>query len=431
MIGNLTGMFTRWTLFDKERQYGTVQNLPYWQACEFIMAVRFNGQTGKGQQREIVERHVRRLKAEMEKGTYTPVNVSAACSKNHREALVLNEDGTFVLPVNSDDPLLHTDGGHRFDALRQIVKGLGEKANKAEGKDKEEQLRWLEQARNVPVTVTVYFDGEPAQDFVRLQHGRPVDRAHIFSMEARQNLLDARGQLSHEIARQLNKQAGSPVLNAVRFDSRGTLSLPVSTICSTGKSNLGTSLVGLAGVGLAFGKDAEWLASAVTSAFVSLHARAPSLLEYGKVLTPPSNSGTKGASTMLIGLGTMLAYRACALGHETPTEDDLGRLAKSAELCLDESVAGSFSDPTKRKLMGEFAKDYLADLAGDKHCELPVGLLRVLSPSALSVAPLPREKKPKKERPPKAAKKTKAKKAIPDVDAPVAAAIAPPAAAVA
>ena len=96
MIGELRGTFTQWTLFDHQRQYGTVQNLTFSEAREYIKAVRFNGQTGAGQQREIVESHVRRLKKEMEAGTYTPTNVSAACSKKHRQTLKLNEDGTFA-----------------------------------------------------------------------------------------------------------------------------------------------------------------------------------------------------------------------------------------------------------------------------------------------------------------------------------------------
>ncbi len=183
MIDKLTGEFTQWTLFDHKRQYGTVQNLPFCKAREYIKAVCFNGQTGAGQQREIVESHVRRLKKEMEAGTYTPTNVSAACSKKHRQALELNEGGTFVLPVNCDEPLLHTDGGHRFEAIRCIVKELEEKLAKAGEKDKEKLARWLEQAKAVSVTVTVYFDGNPAQDFVHLQQGRAVDAAHILSMK--------------------------------------------------------------------------------------------------------------------------------------------------------------------------------------------------------------------------------------------------------
>jgi hypothetical protein len=409
MIGKLTGVFTRWTLFDGKRLYGTVQNLPFYEAREYIMAVRFNGQTGTGQQREIVKGHVRRLKKEMEVGAYTPANVSAACSKKHRQALVLNEDGTFGLAVNSDDPLLLTDGGHRFEALTRIVKELEEKSQKAEGKEKEQLSRWLEQARNVPVTVTVYIDGDPAQDFVRLQQGRAVDASHMLSLKFQQKLLDGQGiRTAFEVARLLHKDKGSPVGGLVRFDSRGELPLPVSSLCSAGASDIGTSLVGLARIGQTGenAKEPAWLACAVTAAFKALQKDAPDVLASGKVLTPLSDGGTRGSTTMLIGVGAVLAYRMSALGHTAPSEEDLSRLVQSAKSNLDESVSGNFSGPTKRKLLGLFAKDFLADLAGEKHCGLPVGLLRTLSPSTFAVEPLPKvAKRPGKRR-----------RVLPDVD---------------
>ena len=351
MVGKLTGVFTKWTLFDNKRQYGTVQNLPFYEAREFVMAVRFNGQTGTGQQREIVESHVRRLKREMEAGAYTPTNISAACSKKHRQALVLNEDGTFALPVNSDDPLLHIDGGHRFEAMDRIVKELEGKLAKAGEKDKGRLARCLEQAKAVPVTVTVYFDGEPAQDFVRLQQGRAVDAAHMLSLKVQQKLLkDQAVRTAFDVARLLHKQEGSPVRDMVRFDSRGKLPLPVSTLCSAGASDSGTSLTGLARIGQMGekAKEPDWLAFAVTAAVKALRKDAPALLACDKVLTPMSEGGTRGSTTMLIGLGVVLAYRLSVLGHAASTADDLSRLVQSAKSTLDKPVSGNISGPIEQ-----------------------------------------------------------------------------------
>jgi hypothetical protein len=405
MVGKLTGVFTRWTLCGNERLHGTVQNLPYCEAKEYIMAVRFNGQTGKGQQRELVEAHVNRLKKEMVAGNYTPTNVSAACSKEHRESLKLNGDGTFELPVNSDNPLLHTDGGHRFEALKRLIEELEQKSQKADGEEKERLSRWLEQARNVPLTVTVYFDGDAAWDFIRLQKGRAVDSTHLLSLKVHQKMLNDKAvHTGFQVARLLHKQEGSPIHHQVRFDSRGELPLPVSTVCSSGSSDIGTSLVGLARVGLMGekAKEAVWLAGTVTAAFKALQKDAPILLADGKVLTPLSEGGTKGSTTMLIGVGVVLAYRLSVLGHEAPTEEDLSRLVESAKYALDETVAGNFSGPTKRRLLGVFARHYLTDLPGEKHDGFPVGLLRTLSASAFGAGPLPREKKQKGERKPSA-----------------------------
>ena len=248
------------------------------------------------------------------------------------------------------------------------------------------------------MTVTIYFDGDPAQDFVRLQQGRAVDASHLLALRVRHKLLkDAAVQAALEVARLLHTQEGSPVRQLVRLDSRGGLPLPVSALCSRGASDIGTSLVGLARVSQTAeqGKEPAWLASVVTAAFQALKKDAPALLDCGKVVTPMANNGTKGAATMLIGIGTVLAYRMSVLGHATPTEDDLSRLVQSAKATLDEAVSGNLSGPRKRELLGRFAKEFLADVAGDKHRDLPVGLLRVLSASAFGVAPLPKEKKPK------------------------------------
>lgn len=436
MIGKLSGEFTRWTMFDFSRTYGTVQNLPYSEATEYIMAVRYNGTTGKGQQRELVAAHAKKLKAEMECGTFTPTNVSANCNKRHHGKLALDDaTGRFVLEVDSDDPLIHSDGGHRYEAIGMVVADLEDQIEKAgDNPEKVEKLkRWLEQAKRLPVTVTVYFDGDPQKDFLNLQLGRPVDAAQMLSMKLQHRMADEPElKLAFEVAKVLAKQPGSPYANSIRFDSRGSAALPISTLCSRGKSDLGTSLVGLGSVGMSADgdKSPEWLAGKIVTAFDAIKADAPDLLEYGKVLTPLCNSGGKGSATMLIGLGTCLAYRMVALGRADVSADDLEKLVEAAKLTLDEKVNGSFSAQDKRKLLGEFAKVFFSDLTVDKHAGLPVGLLKSLSASTFAVPPLPKEPKPKpkpapkpkKPAPqpkPKAPTATKKKKTLPDVDGPV------------
>jgi hypothetical protein len=233
------------------------------------------------------------------------------------------------------------------------------------------------------------------------------------------------------VARLLHKQEGSPVRDQVRFDSRGKLPLPISTLCSSGASDIGTSLVGLARIGQMGekAKDPAWLAGAVTAVLRSLRKDAATLLACWKVLTPISDDGTRGSRTMLIGLGVVLAYRMSVLTHAVPTEDDLNRLVQSAKSTLDEPVSGNFSGPTKRKLLRLFAKDYLADLAGDRHNGLPISLLRTLSSSTFGVGPLLREKKDKKKQEAvvaeTAANQTQVVKLVPDLAIPIAVASEP------
>lgn len=416
----LSGEVHTWELFDQKRQLGVVI-LPFGEASQYLKPVLFDGARGTGQQREIVQGHVRKLKTAMENGSYTPTPASANLDKAHRKGLVM-DNREFILEVSSEQPLLLTDAGHRFEALRCIANELEEKfASAKDGKDKEKQKGWLDQVLRAPVTITLYFDGDAGVDFVNLQQGRPVDAAHMLSLKVQQKLLDDPSfRLSFDIAKVLNKQNGSPFQNTIRFDSRGDASLPISTLCSKGSSDLGTSLVGLAKVGLAGEmKDAAVLAGAVVAAYKALQTDV-GILKYGKVLTPISEGGKRGQATMLIGLAVCLAYRLSVLGRTEATEDDLVKLVTAAKQTLDVPVGGNLSGPAKRKLLGEFAKMFLADLTLEKHDGLPVGLLKALSSSTFAVESLPKEKKAAPAPAPKQdTVEPQQRKVLPDIDGPV------------
>src|SRR5262249_15115626 len=151
-------------------------------------------------------------------------------------------------------------------------------------------------------------------------------------------------------------------VNTIRFDSRGVQTLPISTLCSAGASDIATSLVGLARVGVKVGvKDAAKLAGALVAAYQAIkaydeaHEDEFGLLETGKVLTPIGNDGKRGQATMMVGLATCLVYRCGVSGHEAPTDNDLAKLVAAAKVTLGRDVEGNFSGPDKRKLMGRFA----------------------------------------------------------------------------
>jgi hypothetical protein len=354
----------------------------------------------------------------MRAGTFTPTVVSAALDKHHRERLVLDEAaGTFSIEVESQDPLLSVDGNHRFEALGILAKQLDTELGKAEGDEERDRLKkWLTQLMNLPVTVVVYFDGDPAIDFVNLQKGKPVDASHLKSLALLTGLdKDPASKLAHETARVLNRDNRSPFREHVRFDSRGCKALPISSLTATGASDLATSLLGLARVGKAHNKDAKFLAAALTDAFQALEDKSTALpegegiLEEGKLLTPVKNQGKKGSSTLLTGVGLCLAYRLVALSKDAADEVDLRRLVDAAEHTLNGTVEGNLSGPGKRELMRKFAREYFADLPGDRHQGVPVDLLRLLSCSAFGVDRLP--KPPKPATAPKAAKPRSKKKA--------------------
>lgn len=403
MIGTLTGEATKWVLLDNERNYGTVQNLPFRDANELIMAVPFNGEKGTGSQRGLLDSHVKKLKKEMREGTFTPTAVSASCSKKHLKGLSV-QGGRFTLDVNSDDPLVQSDGGHRFEALKLLAKDLKKDLDASpDAGDAEAIRRWLAQVDDLPVTVTVYFDGDAQKDFVNLQAGKPVDATHVLSLRVKKGMdADPAVKLAFEVAKVLNGTPGSPFHGYIRFDSRGTLPLPVNTLCARGASDVATSLVGLARIGLLAGKDEQWLADTFMAAYKAVEARAPELLKYGRVLTPIKNEGKKGQSTMLVGVATMLAYRLASQHRDKPTDEDLSAVADAARETMQETVLGNFSGPMKRQLMGDYASNVLRDLEVAKHDsagkEIPVELIKCLSASTFAVEPLPKEPKPKKER---------------------------------
>src|SRR5262249_13049792 len=145
----------------------------------------------------------------------------------------------------------------------------------------------------------------------------------MFSLSVQQGVFDDPAvRLALEVAQLLARHKHSPFSRMVRFDSKQVAKgsrlkpLPVSTICAQGASDVGTSLVGLARVGLAGAHKASWLADTVIAATSALDQKAQELLRPDKALTPPLRGGTLGSSTMLIGLAVLLAYRMQALHHD-------------------------------------------------------------------------------------------------------------------
>jgi hypothetical protein len=403
MMQTLTGTVRTWKLFGHTRQFSEV-TLPYREATELFMPVPYNGLSGKGEQRDINPAHLRKLKKAMEVGNYTPTPGSVGLRNNHRDALArqTHSDGTqtFSLEVNRNDPLPLTDAGHRMQALGAIVKELQVRLGKAADETERAKLQaQLDEVQALPITFTLYLDGDPQKDFVNLQAGRTVDSAQMFSLRVQQ-AGDDPCKLAFEVAKKLHNKNESPFKNTIRFDSRGPMPLPVSNLCGKGGSDLATSLVGLAKVSLAAETPlgAGALAGCVVAAYQALKTKAPELIGEGKVLTPIAEAGTKGSATMMIGLGICLAHRMVQLGQDKPSQPLLDDLVGAAQATMNESVKGGFSGPAKRQLMGRFARVFYAGENVAKHDGLPISLLKTLSASAFGAEPLPKAKdKPKAE----------------------------------
>lgn len=400
MQTELRGNYQVWNFDGKTRKYADV-NLTYNEAKELIRPVRYSALTGSGEQRATLDGHVRKLKSEILAGNYTPTQMSAGLHKKHRARLTLNEDEqTFVLPVDSSEPLSQTDGGHRYNAINSIELEIINQLAKAEDKEKPAIENRLSQLRNLPCGFRVYFDGNPKSDFINLQAGRPVDNSHMFSLKIQQQVTgDPSLKLAFNIAKCLHKDSNSPFHELIRFDSRansGNLikQIPISTLCAKGASDIGTSLIGLARVGLLFGcEQAETLAKFVTVAS-SVVSETGAIGQAGKALTPPRNNGSKGSATMLVGVGTCFAYRVLSDGRLTPNEDDKTELANAMTVSLDVEIDGNFSGVFKRRILGGFVRSYIK--SGELHDGIPVQLLKTLSSSTFDAEALPRKKSLKK-----------------------------------
>ncbi len=390
----LEGRVHNWSLFGATRAFGLVC-LPYGEAREVFRVFRFNGLTGKGEQRETVASHVRKIEKEIRDSKFTPTPISVGLRKTHLVDLKLTKEGMFLLPVEDKQAALPmTDGQHRFEGIEAILEDLRQRHKQEKDEARKQILdTQINEVLALPIAATIHFDGDPQIDFINLQAGRSVDAAHMLTLKIRrQALTEPAMALAFEVARELSTNEESPYHNQIRFDSRGISPLPISTMCARGSSDLSTSLVGLAKVG--HDQKPEWLAHVVIEVFKAFKEHCSELLEYGKVLTPIANAGTKGSATVLIGVAISVAFDA--LSREDKSLD-LTRVIETASNHLNVQVEKSFAGGMKRALMHEFGQPFFSSCdAEDLHHGIPVKLIQLLSASCYGIPPLPKEDKPPK-----------------------------------
>lgn len=393
MKETLRGRFETWNLFST-RNYADI-HLPYHKFIELMQPVTFNATNGKGEQRSLIAAHVKKLKSEIMSGNYTPTQCSANLTNNHRKNLKIDESGcTFELEVDSNDPLSLTDGGHRTEVFAQLLADTLEELETASEKDRPRLQNLIDTINNLSIGVRIYFDGLAKRDFLNLQAGRPVDSTHLATLKILQGK-DPVTRLAFETAKALNSGEG-PFRGLIRLDSRVNpdslvRQIPFSTLCARSAGDLSTSLIGLAKVALSIDGDAtgKQLAALVTDVYGALEAECPTATEKGRALTPILKGGTKGSSTMLIGLAICYLYQ----GNGDSPDDDLRRLCECVRESLDCEIEKNFSGATKRQLIGDFAEKYFAGTDEETHDNLPLRLLETLSPSAYNAAAFPKRRK--------------------------------------
>lgn len=384
-----------------KREY-IVVTLPFSEARKYFSTEIYQADTGFGEQRELIESHVKSIKQEIIDDNFTPTSVTVGLRDLQCLSYEPQEQNIVSLKLSEDTTLPLLDGGHRFFALEVLYKD--EKYRKDIG--------------DSAITALIMLNGNTKKDFLNLQKGRPVDKSHIYSLSIQENLVKSEESatltLAYDAAKILNEEEKSPFYKQIRFDSRRVSGIPISTLSSKGASDIATSLVGGAKIAIENQKDAKWYADCIITCFTSLKSHCSELLEPGMKLCPPPR-GTKGSATMLIGIGNMLAYRIIKRGDNFAIDKDIEALISSAKRTMSEQVRGNFSGSFKRDLMRDFTKLYFSDICvySELHYGIPIVLIKLLSASTFS---LPKLGKNKKKKTSKSKKNEKEEKRLKDLE---------------
>lgn len=392
----IKGEVQQWDLSGtgKGREY-IVTNVNYGKARRMARPYLFSATTGEGEQRDSMKARVRELRKAIEDNKFSPTVWYAGVRPTH--TIDRNKKmATITITPDSLLPLL--DAGHRRLALEELRKEGGATQRKVD---------------NLPITMMVSLN--PAytkQDFINYQNVKAVDSGQLLTMKITSQNGLKKGQqpfynVALEIAKMLHVTDTSHLFRLVKFDTQSGGSLKFKTLAQNSKSDLGTSLYGSAMITKDAGKDAEWMATQLLFAYETVLAEAPELLKKGCILAPEPD-GTVGGSTMLIGLGNMMAYRMKLLGRDIPTEVDNQVFINAVHNTFDgEMVDGNFPSTRKRAYMANFAAELFRDLIEDEdsvvggHEGIPITLCLLLGTSAFNVSVISKPKG-KRGRKPKA-----------------------------
>jgi len=387
-----------WGLTKRKREYIVVMN-SYAEARKLYKVKHFDVRTGYGEQRREVKSYVKELAKEFRTGTFTPTPIHVGVRDCHVKKLRYEEENGqrfAILTLDDRDHLPLLNGGQRFAALEKIRAEAGKQRDEAPEKEKAKANDYLALVDSQPIIAVVLLNGNCKTDFINLQRGKPLDASHLQSLQFGDKVASKKGsdrfvQQAYDIAKQLQSSNKLPFFNKspffkqIRFDTLSKAPLPVARLCSKVRSDMATSLVGLAKVGHSFKKpkSVEWLANVVNAACSILREKASKLLEDNRVLTPPPD-GTVGSATILIGVGVALAFRMMISGSDRASERDSEALVTAALKTLDRNDKDTFTGQAKRKLMSEFVKAFFADLPDlVRQDGLPVDLLQLLAPLVL------------------------------------------------
>jgi hypothetical protein len=386
--------------------------LPFSEARHWFEVKRYNYLNNTGEQRDAIAAWVSTLRREMLADNFTPAGWSAGIRPSHAKSLVIDEKTKMAtVTVSQNSKFAHIDGGHRGAAMLKIL----------EAAEKAKDQATIDFINSCEVTIQIYLDpNRLKKDFTNLQEGRPVSKAQRRIMKIK-NKSFGKDQpicdLALAVGTEMNRTVTSHLSGQVAFDASATNKMGIDTLTTQGASELACSIYGGAKIALHAGKDAAWLLNTYVEAYEAIkqHCAAepdapdtPAVLARGKILSPLGVfDGKKGGSSLILGIGNILAWRKVATNHNKATDADKQLLANiTDDVFGDELSEGGLDAPRKRRLIGDFTMQYLADLVLEPGAApvagmypgnegIPQPLIDLLAPSAFGL----KKKKKKDELP--------------------------------
>lgn len=335
--------------------------------------------SGKGEQRGAIKRRVMKLKKELINHNFTPDTIHACAMDEHFKD---NGDGTATITF-TDNPLATINGFQRCAALEKI---------RQEGNQALQRL-----VDNLPWPVVVSLNPEKRKtDFLNLNNGFSVSRAHMLQLAMDTNTVDQKYakyfKTARTIALSLNDDVESPLCDLIQFDQTSTLPpLNASVLMTNRKTDQIMSFFGSARIIEIFSKDDKWFTDLFKQSYDIIIDNS-SAGNTGMLLAlPDDNSGKyKAGASFLIGIVNQLAYYMFL--KKTDVLNPVGKKAFIKAISVfDEEVAGDTSSKRRATLMREFAQSLFEEIVEDEngkiagHFGIPYPLVVFFSPGSFGV----------------------------------------------
>lgn len=379
------GIEWTWTLGDNPIKFCVIQG-EYKKIRRYFKPLQYNAKTGEGVQRKLIDKWVKKIKSEMSKGRYSPTIAYATVEQiHHDKGLVTVHHRKVKITGDINYPISLTDSQHRFAAMEKI------RAESA-------KMQWKIDAQ--PIMVQVNLNTNPVEDFLNYQKGRPTDKTHVLSMKITKGMLEDNKkeiyQNALKIAECLNSDPKSPFYNNILLETGGTGRIPLKSIMGDNASDFSTSLIAGGRIIQLTKLSVEDITQSIINSYDLLIKNSPHLFEQHKLLCLPSKGqGTKGAATIIIGVGCLAAYAQYHFGHEDffENDDNVAEFLDCCEEVFTRNANNNLSGPSKRQIMGEFARALFKNTPEDVCWDgIPKELLTLIGTSAYNAKGLPKTK---------------------------------------